>query len=81
MEVYISFIAENESNMGDSTIWEVLTRNKKWPQFIVAAIFIFLLHSLAILIKSTDQAIGNHLSRTAFDLMTLDHVNQFTIFK
>jgi hypothetical protein len=40
-----------------------------------------LMNSLTILVKSRDQIVGDHLSGTAFYLMTFDHMYQLTIFK
>ena len=37
--------------------------------------------NLAILFKSRDQIMRDQLSRTALDLMTLDHMNQLSILK
>jgi hypothetical protein len=37
--------------------------------------------TLAKLFKSSPQVFRYHVSRAAFDVMALNHVHQFTIFK
>jgi hypothetical protein len=36
---------------------------------------------LTIFVKGSDQVVGNHLCRTAFNMMTFNHMNQLTIFE
>lgn len=38
-------------------------------------------HQLAILLKCTNQVVGDHLCRAAFNLVTLNHVYQLSVFK
>ncbi len=37
--------------------------------------------SVAILLKCPQQVMGDHLGRAAFDLVTLDKMDQLTVFK
>ena len=59
----------------------LLSGNKKGLFYNVKQALLKSFNSLAILLKRTYQVIGNHLRRAAFNLVALNNVHQFTIFK